>query len=124
MDTLKEQRNKEIIATYHQIASRYDISKMPFKVLIGMVQNSPASRFYMSEDRAARYISEYEQKGDVKLTGGKRRMFEDFYKVYLRQKDRMKVYYKHYIISFCLHQQAPSFYLSGQQIEKILASGK
>jgi hypothetical protein len=95
---------------------------MPMRIVIEMVCNSPASRFYMSEGRAARYIKMAES-GNLRLTGNNRRMFDDFYTVYLRQKERLRGYYKYHVISFCLHQQAPSFYLSYAQILKIISEG-
>ena len=121
IDSVIQERNKEIMQTYYLIISRYDIAHVPMKLVLSLLSNSPASRFYMSEDRAARYIAEYE-RGQLSLKGPKLVMFNDFYRVYQRQSERLKGYYKSYIVSYSLHQQAPSFYLSPYQIKRIIFS--
>ena len=123
--SLKEERNRELYAAYLRVmrTTRCHL-EMPRRVFFGMVVESGASRFFISERMAAQYINAMERGGAVRTGVQGRRLCEDLYRVYLRKREEMRGCRKGAVIRAAVMERAPSFYILPERASDIILSGE
>lgn len=113
------QRNDDIMRAYRDCLQKAKFVVMP--EIFAMVAESPASRFWVSEERAAIVVSAMlEARGREKhympVNGVKREMFEEIFRRFLlERKSRPKASVLE-IVSVIVNQPAPKFYLTPRTI--------
>ncbi len=113
------QRNADLMRAYRTqlIRARYIV--MP--EIFSLVADSPASRFWVSEERAAIVISAMlAGKPLPKMRDNKREMFDEIYRRFLalRQQQPDKSVYE--LVSAVVHQPAPKFYLTARTVGEFI----
>lgn len=86
-----------------------------------LVAESPASRFWVSEERAAIVIAAMEAgKPLTRMRRNKREMFEEIYRRYLieREKNPKKSVYE--LVTRIVNQPAPKFYLTPRTVGEFI----
>lgn len=112
-----DQRNNEIIETFNRILPTAPSILDAF----AMVANSPASRFWVSEERAAIVIADMLRKRPLtNMRPLKMEMFNEIFRRFMIiRKDNPRKPIRA-IVSQIVHQPAPSFYLSPRTIGEII----
>jgi hypothetical protein len=113
---LKEERNKDLLEAYDRTLAKMGVHAryMSRKALIDLTISSPAKRFYVTVEEAAKRINNIERTG-IAGVGCKRvkmqKQYEAIYRNYLRLSTQYKGYRKLDIISMALDLPAECFYL-------------
>lgn len=120
-DTVRfiHQRNADIMRVFRQKLADADIIRMP--EICRQVAESPASRFWVSEERAAIVVSMMESgKQYPCMTETKREMFAEIYRRYkgLRSKYPKKTIIE--LVSTIVHQPAPKFYFTPRTVGEFI----
>lgn len=114
-----EERNKELIRVYNEKLKQADYIIMP--EIFKQVANSPCSRFWVSEERAAVVMSAMlVGKPLLNMTKNKREMFEDLFQRFLMLREK---YPKKPICSLstmAVYQPAPKFYMTPRTIGELI----
>ena len=114
-----EERNKELIRVYHEKLASAGYIIMP--KIFEQVANSPCSRFWVSEERAAIVISAMlAGKPLPNMRQNKREMFEEIYRRFLVLH---KQYPEKSIFSLAIkvvHQPAPKFYMTPRTVGELV----
>lgn len=114
-----EERNREIMKVFKQRVSEVKIIVKPN--IFQMVADSPASRFWVSEKRAAIVVGAMESgKGLPKMRNNKREMFEEIYRRFLELKHKFPNKPIFELVSKVVYQPAPKFYLTARTIEEFI----
>ncbi|MGM9694761.1 MAG: hypothetical protein ACI3YC_07115 [Alloprevotella sp.] len=114
-----EERNKEIMKVFRQKLSDVQVIVKP--QIFQMVADSPASRFWVSEKRAAIVVGAMESgKGLPKMRDNKREMFEEIYRRFLLLKRKFPRKPIFELVSTIVYQPAPKFYLTARTIEEFI----
>ena len=105
------QRDIELCATYRNIISEATYIYLPD--ILRKVAESPASRFFVSEQRAYLVISQWRKSGVLSVTTPlRRRMFEDIWEIasdLMTQNQELSLYDA---VFEAVNSPAPSFYLT------------
>lgn len=111
---LKEERNTDLIEAYDRTLKRIgcDARYMSRRFLVDLTINSPAKRFYVTVDEAAKHINSIERTG-ISLARGAmvQKQYEDIYRAYLRKRNELPGLAKREIISRVIASPAERFYL-------------
>ena len=114
-----EERNKELIRVYGEKFAEADYIVMP--EIFEKVANSPCSRFWVSEERAAIVISTMLAKKPLpNMRKNKREMFEEIFRRFLilREKYPEKSIYSLSIM--VVYQPAPKFYMTPRTVGELI----
>lgn len=114
-----QERNDDIMRAYRVQLAKANYIVMP--EIFRLVAESPASRFWVSEERAAVEVSRMlVGKPFTRMRANKREMFEEIYRRYLllREKHPDKSVYE--LVSKVVRQPAPKFYLTPRTIGEFI----
>ncbi len=114
-----QERNDDIMRAYRVQLAKANYIVMP--EIFRLVAESPASRFWVSEERAAVEVSRMlVGKPFSRMRANKREMFEEIYRRYLllREKHPDKSVYE--LVSKVVRQPAPKFYLTPRTIGEFI----
>ena len=113
------ERNADIMRVFRKLIADIKVISMP--AICRQIADSPASRFWVSPERAAIVISSMLSGRDISgMTPTKREMFEEIFRRYqiLSKRNPEKTIIE--LASFIVHQPAPKFYLTPRTIEEFI----
>lgn len=113
------ERNCDLMRAYRKKIEEANTIVMP--VIFELVSQSPASRFWVSEERAAIVISAMAAgKPMPRRRENKREMFEEIYRRFtiLREQHPHKSVYE--LVSLIVNQPAPKFYLTARTVGEFI----
>ncbi len=113
------ERNCDLMRAYRKKIEEANTIVMP--VIFELVSQSPASRFWVSEERAAIVISAMAAgKPMPRMRENKREMFEEIYRRFtiLREQHPYKSVYE--LVSLIVNQPAPKFYLTARTVGEFI----
>ena len=114
LDFTKE-RNADLMRVYHEKLTEASIIVMP--VIFQLVADSPASRFWVSEERAAIVISAMAAgKPMPRMRSNKREMFGEIYRRYLVMREDYPDQSVYELVAKIVNQPAPKFYLTPRTV--------
>lgn len=114
-----QERNDDIMRAYQVQLAKANYIVMP--EIFRLVAESPASRFWVSEERAAVEVSRMlVGKPFSRMRANKREMFEEIYRRFLllREKHPDKSVYE--LVSKVVRQPAPKFYLTPRTVGEFI----
>lgn len=118
LDFTKE-RNNDLLHVYRTRLKEAGFIVMPD--IFQLVANSPARRFYVSEERASIVISAMLSGNKLtKMRSNKREMFNEIFRRFLilrKQKPNSSVYD---LVSEIVQQPAPKFYLTARTVGEFI----
>ena len=104
-----EQRNKELMNAYRKHIIEANVVIIP--EIFKRVANSPASRFWVSEERAAVVIAAMMQEKKMpKMRGNKKQMFDEIFARVCKLKQTYPRLSLHQLVAKVIYQPAPKFY--------------
>lgn len=113
------QRNEDLMRAFREQLALARFIVMP--EIFELVAESPASRFWVSEERAAIVIAAMEAgKPLTRMRRNKREMFEEIYRRYLieRKNNPRKSVYE--LVTRIVNQPAPKFYLTPRTVGEFI----
>mgnify|MGYP007086045031 CR=1 FL=1 len=113
------QRNDDLMRAFREQLALARFIVMP--EIFELVAKSPASRFWVSGERAAIVISAMAAgKPLTRMRSNKREMFEEIYRRFLieREKDPKKSVYE--LVTKIVNQPAPKFYLTPRTVGEFI----
>lgn len=118
LDFTKE-RNADLMRVYHEKLTEASIIVMP--VIFQLVADSPASRFWVSEERAAIVISAMAAgKPMPRMRNNKREMFGEIYHRYLVMREDYPDKSVYELVAKIVNQPAPKFYLTPRTVGEFI----
>ena len=109
------QRNDDIMRAYREQLALANYIIMP--EIFKKVAESPARRFWVSEERAAVEVSRMlVGKPFSRMRTNKREMFEEIFRRYLALRDLHPDKSLFELVSIVVHQPAPKFYLTPRTV--------
>lgn len=109
------QRNNDIMRAYRQQLALARVIVMPD--IFRQVAESPASRFWVSEERAAVEISRMlAGKTFSRMRDNKREMFLEIYRRFLLLREQFPHKPLFELVSTVVNQPAPKFYLTARTV--------
>ena len=113
------QRNDDIMRVFRRQLQLADHIIMPD--IFEKVANSPASRFWVSEERAAVEISRMlAGKPFSRMRSNKREMFDEIFRRFLKLRKIHPDLSPLELASIIVHQPAPKFYLTPRTVGEII----
>ena len=113
------ERNADLMRVYHDRLAEASIIVMP--VIFQLVADSPASRFWVSEERAAIVISAMAaEKPMPRMRSNKREMFEEIYRRYLIMREDYPDKSVYELVTKIVNQPAPKFYLTPRTVGEFI----
>ena len=113
------ERNADLMRVYHDRLAEASIIVMP--VIFQLVADSPASRFWVSEERAAIVISAMVAgKPMPRMRSNKREMFEEIYRRYLVMRKDCPDKSVYELVTKIVNQPAPKFYLTPRTVGEFI----
>lgn len=113
------ERNADLMRVYHDRLAEASIIVMP--VIFQFVADSPASRFWVSEERAAIVISAMAAgKPMPRMRSNKREMFEEIYRRYLIMREDYPDKSVYELVTKIVNQPAPKFYLTPRTVGEFI----
>lgn len=113
------ERNKDLMRVYHEKLAEASIIVMP--VIFELVAESPASRFWVSEERAAIVISAMAAgKPMPRMRSNKREMFNEIYRRYLIMRKDCPDKSVYEIVTKIVNQPTPKFYLTPRTVGEFI----
>ena len=118
-----KQRNDEIMRAFrHHIAKARHVN-LPH--IYELVSNSPASRFWVSEECAAIVISKMISGHPLpRIRKNKREMFEEIYRRYILLRNSHPESRLSDLVAMIVNQPAPRFYIAPLSIREIIRNIK
>ena len=114
-----KQRNADLMRVYRDRLAEASIIIMP--VIFQLVADSPASRFWVSEERAAIVISAMAAgKPMPRMRSNKREMFEEIYRRYLLMRKDYPDKSVYELVTKIVNQPAPKFYLTPRTVGEFI----
>lgn len=114
-----KQRNADLMRVYRDRLAEASIIAMP--VIFQLVADSPASRFWVSEERAAIVISAMAAgKPMPRMRSNKREMFEEIYRRYLLMRKDYPDKSVYELVTKIVNQPAPKFYLTPRTVGEFI----
>lgn len=114
-----EQRNKELMNAYRKHIIEANVVIMP--AIFKRVANSPASRFWVSEERAAVVIAAMMQGKKIpKMRGNKKQMFDEIFARVCELKQTCPRLSLHQLVAKVIYQPAPKFYLTTRTVGELI----
>lgn len=118
LDFTKE-RNADLMRVYRARLAEASIIVMP--VIFELVAESPASRFWVSEERAAIVISAMAAgKPMPRMRSNKREMFGEIYRRYLVMREDYPDKSVYELVTKIVNQPAPKFYLTPRTVGEFI----
>lgn len=118
LDFTKE-RNADLMRVYRARLAEASIIVMP--VIFELVAESPASRFWVSEERAAIVISAMAAgKPMPRMRSNKREMFTEIYRRYLVMREDYPDKSVYELVTKIVNQPAPKFYLTPRTVGEFI----
>lgn len=115
---LEKERNKDLIIAFNKL---YEVSNTVNAEFYERLSQSPARRFWVSEERAAIVLSRMEHGENLDdMIPSRRRMFHDLYKVFSHLKDIHPSCSVFDLACMAVNSQAPSFYLTPKSMKEII----
>lgn len=113
------ERNNDLLRVYYKTLASASVIVMP--VIFELVAQSPASRFWVSEERAAIVISAMEAgKPLQRMRDNKREMFEEIYRRYLDLRKQFPDKSVYELAAKIVYQPAPKFYLTPRTVGEFI----
>jgi hypothetical protein len=119
----EEERNRELLKTYRRVVSESDFI-VPAAIYEKVV-NEPASRFWVTEERAAVVISKMHKGHSLeRMHPNKREMFQEIYRraMILMEQDKSLSVFE--VAMKVVYQPAPKFYIVPGYAEIIIGRAK
>lgn len=114
-----KERNAELMKVYRNKLAEASAIVMP--VIFQQVADSPASRFWVSEERAAVVISSMAAgKPMSRMRKNKREMFEEIYRRYLIMREDNPNGPICELVAKIINQPAPKFYLTPRTVGEFI----
>ena len=110
-----KQRNADLMRVYRDRLAEASIIVMP--VIFQLVADSPASRFWVSEERAAIMAA---GKPMPRMRSNKREMFEEIYRRYLLMRKDYPDKSVYELVTKIVNQPAPKFYLTPRTVGEFI----
>ena len=112
-------RNIDLMRAYREKLAEASIIVMP--VIFELVAESPASRFWVSEERAAIVISTMATgKPMPRMRRNKREMFEEIYRRFIIMKQEFPDKSVYELVTNNVNQPAPKFYLTPRTVGEFI----
>ena len=109
------QRNEDLMRAYREQLARARFIVMP--EIFSLVADSPASRFWVSEERAAVEVSRMlAGKPFSRMRPNKREMFEEIFRRFLIEREKFPEMSLFQLVSRVVTQPAPKFYLAPRTV--------
>ena len=113
------QRNDDLMCAYRQQLALANYIVMP--EIFEKVAESPARRFWVSEERVAVEVSRMlVGKPFSRMRQNKREMFEEIFRRYLALRDLYSDKSLFELVSVIVHQSAPKFYLTPRTVGEFI----
>ncbi len=113
------ERNADLMRVYRQKLAEASMIVMP--AIFELVAESPASRFWVSEERAAIVISAMAAgKSIPRMRSNKREMFEEIYRRYLIMQEEYPDKSVYELVTKIVNQPAPKFYLTPRTVGEFI----
>jgi hypothetical protein len=113
------QRNEDIMRAYRSQLARTGYILMP--EIFRLVAESPAKRFWVSEERAAVEVARMlAGKPFLRMRPNKREMFEEIFRRYLMLRDEYPDKSLFELVSMVVNQPAPKFYLTPRTVGEFI----
>lgn len=113
------ERNADLMNVFRQQLHEAKFIVMP--EIFELVAKSPASRFWVSEERATVVISAMlAGKPLLKMRSNKREMFEEIFQRFLRQRQLQPHLSTLELVSIVVNQPAPKFYLTPRTVGEFI----
>ena len=117
-----KERNNELLKAYKKVIK--SVSQIRLKEIGVMVVNSPAPRFWVSEERATTVISSMLKGKDVlsSMRQSKREMFQEIYRrvIELRKLKKYRSQTLSSVVFTVVNSPAPKFYMKASSAIEIL----
>ena len=114
-----ESRNNDLMRVYRSLISKTDYINVID--IFEQVALSPASRFWVSEDRAAAVISAmHSGKKLPAMLPNKREMFEEIYRRFLKERQLHPDKSLYWLVATVVNQPAPKFYFTPRTVGEII----
>lgn len=118
LDFTKE-RNQELLRVYQEKLSEAGYIIMP--KIFEQVANSPCSRFWVSEERAAIVISSLlAGKSLPNMRKNKREMFDEIFRRFLAVREKYPEKSIYALAIMVVNQPAPKFYLTPRTVGELI----
>ena len=113
------QRNRDILRAYREQLAKASYIVMP--EIFQRVADSPASRFWVSEERAAVEVSRMlVGKPFSRMRRNKREMFEEIFSRFLVLREQYPDKSVYELTSIVVNQPAPKFYLTARTVGEFI----
>lgn len=113
------QRNQDILRAYREQLAKASYIVMP--EIFQRVADSPASRFWVSEERAAVEVSRMlAGKPFSRMRKNKREMFEEIFRRFLALREQYPGKSVYELTSIVVNQPAPKFYLTARTVGEFI----
>ena len=113
------ERNNDLMRVYREKLAEASIIVMP--VIFELVAESPASRFWVSEERAAVVIAAMAAgKAMPRMRTNKREMFDEIYRRYLTLHEELPDKSIYELAIKIVNQPAPKFYLTPRTVGELI----
>lgn len=113
------QRNRDILRAYREQLAKASYIVMP--EIFQRVADSPASRFWVSEERAAVEVSRMlVGKPFSRMRRNKREMFEEIFRRFLVLREQYPDKSVYELTSIVVNQPAPKFYLTARTVGEFI----
>lgn len=120
---LSEQRDRDLLNAYHrQLEKQLHLyGRINQTGLIQKVINSPASRYWVSSERATVVISKLEKGEPINyMKDNKLRFYQELYKGYCKYKESHPDMPKKHIVEIIIMQPAPCFAFTPRVADNII----
>ena len=121
-------RNEDIMRVYRDCVAKANHIFRPS--IIREVAESPASRFWVSEERATLVITQmlrdpdnwdvYKYRGTMRMRAAKREMFEEIFRRFLKEREKHPELTIADTVAIVVHQPAPKFYLTPRTVGELI----
>ncbi len=113
------QRNQDILRAYREQLAKARYIIMP--EIFQRVADSPASRFWVSEERAAVEVSRMlVGKSFSRMRKNKREMFQEIFRRFLILREQFPDKSVYELTSVVVNQPAPKFYLTARTVGEFI----
>lgn len=121
---LYEERNAALRGVYESIIRSYGVVNMRYMsraVILELIMEHSAPRFYITPELAGWYICQYERWGRlVVVKSHKREMLLDLISVYERLRKEHPYMKRGELYDLVVNQPAKSFYMRKQRIKEVI----
>lgn len=113
------ERNEDLLRAFREQLAKASYKTVP--EIFQSIADSPASRFWVSEERAAIVISAmHAGKPLTRMRSNKREMFEEIYRRFLIIREQYPDKSVYELVSMIVNQPAPKFYLTPRTVGEFI----